>query len=100
VVQNLFERDREHKHEHEELSGRGNASLARRSFTEGGNPSTVAKAIRAHSCEFVVRKNPKKSIDILLRVQLKSAPSPAAVGSAAGDQLRVKIKNPENRKKC
>jgi hypothetical protein len=49
VVQNLFERDREHKHEHEELSGRGNASLARRSFTEGGNPSTVAKAIRAHS---------------------------------------------------
>jgi hypothetical protein len=89
VVQNLFERDREHEHEHEELSGRGNASLARRSFTEGGNPFSGGES---YSCSFVVRKNPKKSIDILLRVQLKSAPSPAVVGSAAGEPTTGKNK--------
>jgi len=48
VVQNLFEHDRELAtaspsfggHEQEELGGRGNACLARCSFTQGSNPST------------------------------------------------------------
>ena len=52
VVQNLFEHDRElatassvlwrtrAEYEQEELGGRGNACLARCSFTQGSNPST------------------------------------------------------------
>ena len=47
------------------------------------------------------QKNLKKSIDILLRIQLKDAPSPAFARSAAGELTTGKIKKSGKiEKKC
>jgi len=47
------------------------------------------------------RENLKKSIDMLLHVQLKGAPSPDFSGTLAGESTTGKNKKfGENRKKC